>query len=38
MARRRKRQRRDWRQVVFYAITLIIALSMALSYVLVALR
>jgi len=39
MARRsRSRKRRDWRQMAFYAITLLIALSMVLSYVLIAIR
>lgn len=38
MAKRRKsRPRRDRRQMVWYIITLAVALSMALSYVLVAL-
>ncbi len=38
MARKRRPQRRDWRQIVFYAVTLLIALSMVLSSVIIALR
>ncbi len=36
--RRNRSQQKSWQQIVFYAITLLIALSMVLSTVLIALK
>ncbi len=38
MARKRQARKRRWQEIVFYVITLLIALTMAFSYVLIALK
>ncbi len=38
MARRRKARKRSWQEIVLYVITFLVALSMALTYVLLAMK
>lgn len=38
MARKRRQRKRTWREIVLYVITFLVAVSMALTYVLLALK
>ena len=38
MARKKRQHQRTWREIVLYVITFLVALSMALTYVLLAMK
>ncbi len=38
MARKKRQRQRTWREILLYVITLLVAISMALTYVLLAIR